>query len=490
MEMSWARHTSIWFRKGSIILLLLILGGFAQLNAQVQTCKIKDGKIIIELSRQLDKEAIDIFVDKYDLYDLPLKEVLQGKLIDSLKKLGWVIERSLPDLLVISKKLSGYEKAYNPADRILMTDIGRSTAERFPAVSNAVVYGYNRFRNKNSFSLVDSTVTFYLRNNLNASQVFLAGSFNDWKPGRLAMQRTDSGWIARVKLAPGKYWYKFIIDGRWTIDTDNQLTENDGQGNINSVYYRPNCVFVLRGNEKRNRVFVYGSFNRWRPRELEMIRKDDAWILPMYLLEGTHTYRFYSEGFSFTDPDNPDRFPNEFNDYNSVVRIGKPYLFRLEGFQDAQKVMLIGSFNGWRNYELKMVKKNGGWEIMYNLGPGNYEYKYIIDGREVSDPANAQQKNIPGHSGNSFFVLKPNYTFRLKGFENAKSVFLAGDFNNWSPNTFTMKKEGGEWVLQVHLMPGKRLYKFVVDGKWILDPANKLWEENEHGTGNSVLWVE
>ncbi|MEI9810165.1 MAG: glycoside hydrolase [Bacteroidota bacterium] len=86
--------------------------------------------------------------------------------------------------------------------------------------------------------------------------------------------------------------------------------------------------------------------------------------------------------------------------------------------------------------------------------------------------------------------MQPNYTFRLKGFSNAKTIYLAGDFNNWSPNTFAMKKQGSEWVLAVHLSAGKHLYKLVVDGKWIIDPANKLWEQNEQETGNSVLWIE
>ena len=57
------------------------------------------------------------------------------------------------------------------------------------------------------------------------------------------MRKADDGWIADVKLAPGKYWYKFIIDGNWDIDRDNKLVENDGKGNDNSVYYKPNYVF-------------------------------------------------------------------------------------------------------------------------------------------------------------------------------------------------------------------------------------------------------
>jgi hypothetical protein len=53
-----------------------------------------------------------------------------------------------------------------------------------------------------------------------------------------------------------------------------------------------------------------------------------------------------------------------------------------------------------------------------------------------------------------------------------------------------MKFENGQWVLKMNLPPGKQTYKFVVDGKWVLDPANKLWEDNGHGSKNSVLWVE
>jgi hypothetical protein len=53
-----------------------------------------------------------------------------------------------------------------------------------------------------------------------------------------------------------------------------------------------------------------------------------------------------------------------------------------------------------------------------------------------------------------------------------------------------MKKENGGWIFTAHLSPGKHLYKFIVDGKWIIDPANKLWEQNEYGSGNSVLWIE
>jgi hypothetical protein len=53
-----------------------------------------------------------------------------------------------------------------------------------------------------------------------------------------------------------------------------------------------------------------------------------------------------------------------------------------------------------------------------------------------------------------------------------------------------MVKQGSKWIFPVFLHKGKHTYKFIVDGKWILDPVNKLYEQNEFGTYNTVLWIE
>jgi hypothetical protein len=53
-----------------------------------------------------------------------------------------------------------------------------------------------------------------------------------------------------------------------------------------------------------------------------------------------------------------------------------------------------------------------------------------------------------------------------------------------------MIREGGKWIFPIYLAPGKYTYKFIVDGKWILDPVNKLYEPNEYGTDNTVLWID
>jgi hypothetical protein len=448
---------------------------------------VKNGRMYIEITKNSTDKDLDRFIDNFDLHELGLKTFIRKNVNDSLIKSGWNIEVNNEDICVISKPLLPVDNMSNPADKIATIEKFRTFAERFPPVNNGIVMGHNRFKNKSPFALEDSTVTFFLRGKTGARRAYLAGSFNNWDPEALLMTRTDSGWIANVKLGPGKWWYKFVLDGRWMVDDDNTLRENDGMGNVNSVFYRPTTTFVLNGHTNASRVYVAGSFNNWRTRDLEMVKTPTGWKLPLYLAEGTHTYKFIVDGKWVIDEKNKDRLPDGQGAFNSVLNIGKPYIFKLKGNTNAHSVTLAGSFNNWRTNELFMNKTATGWELPYVLGAGNYQYKFLVDGKWVSDPDNPLTAD--NKLGNSFLIIKPNYTFRLKGFPNAKSVNLAGEFNSWSPNSFAMRKDGDDWVFTVHLHIGKHLYKFIVDGKWILDPSNKLWEQNEHGTGNSVLWI-
>ena len=85
--------------------------------------------------------------------------------------------------------------------------------------------------------------------------------------------------------------------------------------------------------------------------------------------------------------------------------------------------------------------------------------------------------------------------FQYDAGTQAGVVFLSGSFNNWgdSPASGTpMDDDDGDgiWTVVVHLEPGKYTYKFVVDGEWLLDPANPNQEDDGNGNVNSVLYVE
>ncbi len=87
---------------------------------------------------------------------------------------------------------------------------------------------------------VTGNTTFKLKGYADAKIVALAGTFNSWNQSQTLCARESDEWICRVDLKPGKYTYKFVIDGNWTTDPANPVSENDGQGNINSVLVKGN----------------------------------------------------------------------------------------------------------------------------------------------------------------------------------------------------------------------------------------------------------
>jgi hypothetical protein len=468
-----------------LLLCALLLLAAAGAKAQpVMAYTVKQGRMYIQLPKSVNESALDSFVLQFDLAELDLKSFLKSNNSKSLLHLGWKVEANNEVGLIISKAMEPFTGLGKQVERFFFKE---KPLPLFPSVNNGLLYGFNSFRNKHPFVVRDSTVRFFLRNHQEARRVMLAGSFNNWVPDQLAMQKTDSGWIYDVRLGPGKFWYKFIVNGNWIVDRDNLLSENDGLGNINSVFFRPNFVFKIAGIPEAKKVYLAGSFNGWRRDGLPMRKTGKGWELPLYLAEGTHTYKFVADGRWYQDPVNTEAVSDGAGGYNSVVRLGKAYRFLLSGFTDAKEVMLVGSFNQWRDFEWRMKKTGSGWELPFTLGPGNYGYRFKVDGKFITDPEN---KLSSATTGTSYLIIHPNHTFHLDGFSGAKEVYLAGDFNQWDPRSFAMKKKGNGWTLPVHLSVGKHLYKFIVDGKWIIDPANKLWEQNEYGTGNSVIWVE
>ena len=86
--------------------------------------------------------------------------------------------------------------------------------------------------------------------------------------------------------------------------------------------------------------------------------------------------------------------------------------------------------------------------------------------------------------------LNGNTTFRLKGHADAQIVALAGSFNDWHQSNLLFARDGDEWVCRIDLDPGRYTYKFIVDGNWLLDPANPDTEEDAAGNINNVLEVK
>jgi len=171
----------------------------------------------------------------------------------------------------------------------------------------------------------------------------------------------------------------------------------------------------------------------------------------------------------------------------------------------ATMVYLAGEFNSWNATATPMKKlPNGDWVVPMQLKAGTYQYKFVVDGNWVADPDNTEKTPDTLGGFNSVITIGPagqppvsqppptktpapqappppveqlrtlNLTFSFKA-PTASSVFLCGDFNKWNRTATPMKKDAsGEWTATVPLTTGRHPYKFLVDGKMILDPDNSL----------------
>ncbi|NJK97597.1 MAG: hypothetical protein HC905_24230 [Bacteroidales bacterium] len=220
-----------------------------------------------------------------------------------------------------------------------------------------VIYGFNSFSKGQVYKYEKGWARLFLPGYEKAKKVFIAGSFNSWDPKLTAMQFVDSGWMIRLPLEPGKYFYKYIVDGRWMADPNNRFSENDGQGNLNSVLYCPNQRFVLDGHKNARKVLLSGTFNNWNRSEIRMHRVSTGWALSMYLKEGTYSYKFLVDDEWMPDPANKNIITDIQGNQNSVIAWGVDHLFFLKGYHTAKQVVLSGSFNNWNTGEL-LMKKN------------------------------------------------------------------------------------------------------------------------------------
>jgi hypothetical protein len=81
--------------------------------------------------------------------------------------------------------------------------------------------------------------------------------------------------------------------------------------------------------------------------------------------------------------------------------------------------------------------------------------------------------------------------FAFRPGAGASHVFVAGEFNAWSPTASEMLDPDGdgEYEIFLKLRPGTYQYKFVADGQWHHDPGNPNVTPDTFGGSNSVIVV-
>jgi cyclomaltodextrinase len=89
-------------------------------------------------------------------------------------------------------------------------------------------------------------------------------------------------------------------------------------------------------------------------------------------------------------------------------------------------------------------------------------------------------------------IKSSKYLFIYKPKAGENQVNLFGQFNSWDRQSLPMKDTNDDGVLEVEipLDPGRYEYKFYVDGKEVVDPANPIKVPNGMGDFNSVRVIE
>jgi chromosome partitioning protein len=68
-----------------------------------------------------------------------------------------------------------------------------------------------------------------------AIRVQLAGDFNSWIPDGNEMEFSNGIWQKMLALAPGRYRYRYVVDGHWLADPLNTSVEPSPYGDNDSV---------------------------------------------------------------------------------------------------------------------------------------------------------------------------------------------------------------------------------------------------------------
>jgi hypothetical protein len=236
-------------------------------------------------------------------------------------------------------------------------------------------------------------------------EVAISGKFNNWSKKGWRMEK-KSEFTYELKKHIQDFndafpiEFRYIVNGKYIADPNGKISDSRQFSDdfLKDVYKLDlsvlNCTdqgntrFYLPGFQQAKEVILAGSFNGWDEHTTLMQKTMDGWELKADLPPGRYEYKFIVDGQWMHDPLNRENVRNEHGTLNSVLNITVPITFQLKGFTQAKTVILTGSFVNWNEHKIKMSLYGDTWKTTLPLTGGKFEYKYIVDGQWMTDPAN------------------------------------------------------------------------------------------------------
>ncbi|MBV7267625.1 hypothetical protein [Winogradskyella luteola] len=314
----------------------------------------------------------------------------------------------------------------------------------------------------------------------------------------------------KIKL---KYFHFFIFLLLFSFNSyaqDNTIKGYTIEGEDVIFIFNINDYPNIKNNgDTVDNVYVSGEFNNWAKDQWKMNKVNDSLYklrknLSLFTSDFDWEFKFIVNSEHWAEPSSDFENIVDARDYKGhrlMVYNLKLYSafatdygnvsFKLKGYKDAESVILSGTFNRWDESGFVMKPTEDGWEVTLQLRPDIYQYKFIIDNHHwIEDPHNPSKIENEFGGFNSVIDVQKNIEFILCDFQDAETVILSGDFNDWSEDNYKMEKINDCWTYSIRLSGGKYHYKFIVDGEWITDPYNTVKEYDGKGHINSVCMVK
>ncbi len=379
--------------------------------------------------------------------------------------------------------------------------------------------------------LAQQEVTFRLKVISDVHTVHVVGDFNNWSKTAHPMQDSDGddSWETMISLKPGKYEYRFLIDGtKWIKDPKNlhwggersnsilwvktahtPEVENikpetgsiifDSQIPITALYRDGIGRFGL--DLKNSQVLLNGQKQNFRFNE-DSHRIE---ILPGWLRDGEYQVEIFAQ-------DNNANCAQKISTFFIVNETNTPPVadagFTIIGGIDAKVVLHSGaSYDPDKdqlvNYDWKFIQKppNSKSKLLFQHTPfpeftpdkvGRYVFTLqVSDGRAKSAVDTVDVYAFVNRDYLVKFQLADSVYAKI--YETSiNSVAVAGEFNRWEASALPMNdyNHDGVWSVWLKLDPGEYEYKFVVNGKnWITDPANPAKVADGWNGFNSIVYA-
>jgi glycosidase len=115
----------------------------------------------------------------------------------------------------------------------------------------------------------------------------------------------------------------FSFSGTVLLDfnLDNSIYSIPIRSQINQKF-----KFKYKPEKKYKLLTLFGSFNGWDRGNLPMKDDDEDGVFEaeVALEPGRYEYKFFGDGTEIVDPNNPDKRPNGFGDFNSIFNVEDP----------------------------------------------------------------------------------------------------------------------------------------------------------------------